>query len=441
MTVPTLKFQERTPDVGWAQLMLLTLAVHIPHLGLVPVGVVVALWRIGRAWRALRHLRPARWLVYTATASLIMGAILRLALVGEPDGRLQSGGTAWQVTIWIAAFPLLGLAGAYALQVLGIRRGLFWVTVSAVIGTLAYYGLPAANPWKFSLSYPVAIAVFYLLLRSRRKLLPIIACLALGMVSVAYDSRNVTGAAIVTAVLVAVRPRQADDDIDDPARVRRHAALMFTLAAGGVALLWNGMKLGWLGSDLAATYARETAGGQNLILGGRVEFRVAAVLMQARPFGFGLGTTPSLALRDQSLLAVQAAGGDPNQRYYNFAVFADRTDMHSILSDLWFHAGWAGVLLAGALLVILVGGLIRAATARSVRPGLAALAMFGVAQAAWHVLFSPMGQVDQVGIGLALALALLVRAPWQPSDGAGVGDQPGRGQRGKQRRQGGVAAA
>ena len=393
----------------WAVLMLVGVSLHVPDLGLVPVGAAVALFRWSDIRRTVVELdRSVRWLLPAAATAVVTAFLLRLALDGSAQGLLSDRITAAQVALWLVAFPLMALGVLVALRIVGERRGLLWLAVGSLVGTVAYLGLASTNPWKYVLSYPVSLLVLAATARVRTRALPLLVCVALVIVSVAFESRSVGGAAAIAAILLAVfggRKRQ---------QVSRHAArrrmwAVAAVSAGGLLLLLNAMRLGWLGSRLAEQYAVQTAGGQNILLGGRVEWNATWALFQARPIGFGLGTRPTIDLQGAAVRAVARAGGDPSRLYYDFAVFNARVDLHSIVANLWFHAGVGGLFLAGVMVVVLVRGSI-AVTFLDWPPAIKAAAYFALGQAAWDLPFSPMAQIDHVVIGLGVGLfAMSVR--------------------------------
>lgn len=386
--------------------MLLALSLHIPQFGLVPIGAVVALWRWGAARDALNKagFRPARWLIPAAAVAILVGLLLRAALAGSYDGTLSSGRTAIEVVVWIAAFPLMAIGGFLAIAVLGVRASALWLSLGALIGGVTYIGFGDGNPWKYVLAYPAALLLLYLASNAAGRLPALGACVLLILISVSYDTRNVAGAAAITAVLLLMFSK-------NPSNARRgpRLAVVAGVTAAGVALLLQAMRRGWLGHVLAEQYAAQTTGGQNVFFGGRVEWNVTATLFNARPAGFGLGTKPGGRLQADSISAVAHAGGDPNRQYYNFAVFGDRVDVHSIVGDLWFHAGLGGVALAVVMLSVLVWGAVSASLAPDWTPGVKAIVYFAVSQAGWDLLFSPMAQIDHVTIGLAVAMAAAAR--------------------------------
>lgn len=390
------------PSRAWATLMLVALSLHVPQFGLVPIGAVLALWRWGAAREAVRTsgFRAARWLVPGAAVAIVVGLLLRLALASSFTGTLSSVRTAVEVVVWIAAFPLMATGGFLAITVLGVRASALWLSLGALIGGVTYIGFGDGNPWKYVLAYPAALLLLYLTSKSAGRLPALGACVLLILISVSYDTRNVAGAAAITAVLVLMFSMNPSN-----ARPGPRLAVVAGVTAAGVALLLESMRRGWLGHRLAEQYAAQTAGGQTVFFGGRVEWNVTATLFKARPAGFGLGTKPGGSLQADSISAVAHAGGDPNRYYYNFAVFGDRVDVHSIVGDLWFHAGLGGVALAAVMLAVLVSGAVSASLAASWTPGAKAVVYFAIAQACWDLLFSPMAQIDHVTIGLAVAMS------------------------------------
>jgi hypothetical protein len=345
--------------------------------------------------------------------------MLCISLADSVDGSLGSYRTVIEVAIWVAALPLMAIGGFFAMRVLGFQSSVIWLASGALIGSLAYQGFGTPNLWKYVLAYPVSLLLLHASSKGLTRLAPLAASVALLLISVGNDSRSVGGAVALTAVFVVLFGHQASWDARAhqpagehllPSRVppTQMFGRLLTLsiaAVGGLAILLQAMKRGWLGPTLARQYAEQTADGQNILLGGRVEWNVTATLFQARPFGFGLGTSPNLSLQGDAIRAVALAGGDANRTYYDIAVFGERVDVHSIVGNLWFHAGPGGVLLVAVALSLLVLGLVSTTLITDWRPGTRAVAYFAIGQAGWDLLFSPMAQVDRVAIGLAVALA------------------------------------
>jgi len=87
-------------------------------------------------------------------------------------------------------------------------------------------------------------------------------------------------------------------------------------------------------------------------------------------------------------------------------VYRERTDLHSMLADMWFRFGVGGLIVCVILAIIFVSALPRAL---SFVRGLGAAALFIIIVGIWDLLFSPMGNSDRMIFGLLAAMLLLTR--------------------------------
>jgi hypothetical protein len=166
-------------------------------------------------------------------------------------------------------------------------------------------------------------------------------------------------------------------------------------------LVTQAMSAGLLGRAVQLRTLNQLGTGQDIVSAGRTEWAATLDLFKNSPWGFGLGVVPSPDLQVTALNAVQAAGGDySNTHYWTLEVFGVRTDLHSMLADMWAHFSVGGLWLAFVIAMALAIALPYSISA--VRT-LGAFPIFAVLTAAWDLLFSPMGNSDRLILGLIAA--------------------------------------
>lgn len=398
----------RAGSALWARLLLLSLFLHLPGAGLLPVAMILAVPYLGVAIRNADQPRQLRYLAASTLASLVCGLLLTLRLT-TGDAPLVL--TQLQAAAWLSAFPILSIAGGFAISLLGLRKAVVWIAAGSLLGAVTYYGL-AGNTWKYSLAYPVSLTALYLAGRLGRAYVYLVGTCLVG-ICVAYSARSAALEVLLALMLLAL-----------PTYVFARRRAILPLAAVGV-LIWvsvlgasNAMEQGLLGDDLKQTYEIQTRGDRNLIAGGRLELSAARVLAHEEPLGYGLGARVPSGVQREALAAVRATGGDADAGYYSIRVFGPRTDLHSIAATLWFHGGLFGAVTALLALGLLLSGIARLVAARSaVAAPVKAACYFALVTAAWDMLFSPMLQIDRVGIGLAIAVGVLILLPVSTRDG------------------------
>ena len=395
-------------DDIWAFAMLLSFSIHWPNFGMVPVSFVVGLAKFPSAYRALRRHRLVRRLLLLTVVALTVGVFLRFTIAVD-IGYAADLRSAAEVGIWILSILVLSVAGAYALGILGMRRGLLLFAASSLVGNWLYYGTYYSQDpqavWKFVAGYSISLIIVLMTVSggALRVFGTILVAAGLAVTSMSLGSRSL-GVVIIIAALFALHRRKKRVPLNSK-RIALHAFVTLAVVSAVAWFLTTAMGKGWFGDQLQGTYMRETAHGSGLLLGGRIESVATLQLLQLHNVGFGLGTRLSDGFLNEALAAIAHGGGDAYNPYYSSIVFGQRVDLHSMAADLWFHCGYGGLALAVCVGLILVMGSV--VSASSTRNPIGFACQILIWQAIWDLAFSPMGNIDRLCAGLMVAIALL----------------------------------
>jgi hypothetical protein len=161
---------------------------------------------------------------------------------------------------------------------------------------------------------------------------------------------------------------------------------------------------GYLGSQVQARTLSQTQTSGSILLGGRPEWTSTIDLMAHRPSGYGLGVVPNaidINIGDHALININI---NPDYGYEQY-MFIGQFRLHSIVADLWTSCGWAGLLLAAVILIVLLQTLSVALAERRAT----ALQILITSIALWDLAFSPIFTNLR---DITLALALGLQATW-----------------------------
>jgi hypothetical protein len=264
------------------------------------------------------------------------------------------------------------------------------------------------NLWRFTLSIPVGILALVLVSSVDRLWLTLLAVGVLAALGLANDSRS-NSAFLLLAAIVVVWQRVANSD---SRRARGWGGLLSLLAAGGgLALLLQGAILdGAFGEATQVRTAEQIARGGNVIVGGRPEIAASLALIERHPAGLGPGAQASYEDVTAAKGGMLGVGYDPNNGYVERFMFGSGIELHSVLGDMWIWFGLGGVLLAGAIAVLVATGFARGYAAGSLSPIYVYLCIRGV----WDLLFSPVDSSLRLWpllLSLAIAYATSRLAP------------------------------
>jgi len=369
----------------------LFVSVRLPGLGLLTVGVLPALlilrWTTSVA-------RPHRRLLTLAGAALISGSIL-LAFLEPPVGTPGPLYSSLAIALWMLTLPALGFAVCLALSTSSRPALLLSLSIAGGIASELFDEGVTSNLWKYSVGYGIC-ALALLLLRPKKIISIVVIVAVLSIVCVRNESRSIILMLIASALSVIL--------LRVVANVSRRTRTLLIGGSGLVAaivLVWA-MSSGALGGDLQRRYDQQAGTAGNVIAGGRVETQAARALVEQRWYGYGLGAEASGSTRRYAVEAVEASGGDYTSPYFRSVILGERADLHSGISNLWFHGGFGGIALFVGLAWVIILGLTSSARYVASSVGLAFLMWFGL----WDLLFSPIQISDHVSLALGIALWL-----------------------------------
>jgi hypothetical protein len=395
---------------GLAALVLLSLFAKIPGLSLIPFSAGLAIVLFPVVLPYLRSLNLTRQLACAVAFALLTGTVLRMSapvIMGEPNSVL----VAVAVNLWLISIPFILALGLWGFQHMPVRTGLVLVAAGMSASVVANASFVAGSgalsdkgslEWKGTLG--IAVTMLALCLVARRGVIWIrVVLLGATMIDVTSDARS---QAFVTAVVFActfVGQRVLEFAKNRPRLTA--AAIVASLLAFAFSAV-SAMQAGWLGSEIQRRTIDQTRGGQDVITGGRAEWAATLHLFSVSPQGYGAGIQVDPGAQGAALSAVRAVGGDADSAYFRTQVFGDRTDLHSILANMWFHFGVGGLVVAAVIAIIIAVALPHAL---SLVRGLGAAALFAMLVATWDLLFSPMGNSDRLILGVLTAVLLLTR--------------------------------
>ena len=357
--------------------------------GTLVVGFLLPVW-VG----TLRRFRFATPIGILAVAAVVAGAVV---------SRFQGDRASDQLLAVVFALVLLTGVGGLGL-LLWARTVIPTYQVALVFGLgyllRALQEVPSsANPWKYEISVPLAIVLLALASRAK-SIAPTLACLvALGLVSVASDSRSFFGFCLLAAVLVLWqrRPQSTGKGLNKMSVLALVMVALFALYSIGTSLLVEG----YLGKENQQLSVQQIENSGSLLVGGRPEWAGTIRLMQEHPMGFGLGTLPS----SQDVLAAKAGmraiGTDTENGYVDKYMFGGHIRLHSIVADLWATFGVVGFSLGILMMVALIYSLIDRLSTRTASGLVCLFAVLGI----WDLAFGPIYK-NLPDVMLALAVSL-----------------------------------
>jgi hypothetical protein len=384
---------------------LLLLFVKVPGFTLLPAIALpaFALMVTGFFIPTLRVAKGTVSLLCAAAIAACSGLILRfialeIHLVTNSPTQLS------MILLWVFAFPLLVVAGYWALERVDVFRGV----VVTFAGAAAASILNAQEfSWKGNLG--IFVTLVFLALAARKLQLTRVILAGSAVANALSDSRTMALIAVIVLLCTYLTSTHLD-------WVRQNPKKSLFLITGGFLtmslVMAQAMLSGLMGQDIRRRTLLQVSGGRDLITAGRTEWAASLELFKQSPLGFGAGVTPGGGMQTDAIDAVQLAGGDySNAFYWTYSVFGERTDLHSTLANLWVHFSVGGVILAVAIATVFAAatpnavGLIR---------NLGAWPLFAVLTGSWDLLFSPMGNSDRIIMAL-LAAAVLIYLHRNPS--------------------------
>ena len=323
-------------------------------------------------------------------------------------------------------FALVFLTGIGGLGLLLWARTIIPTYQVAVVFGLGYLlrviqEVPAsANPWKYQISVPLAIVLLALAAKAKSAV-PTLGCLlALGLVSVAADSRSFFGFCLLAAVLVLWqrRPESTGKGLNKLSVFALIAVALFALYSIGTTLLVQG----YLGQANQQRTVQQIEDSGSLLVGGRPEWAGTLQLMKQNPMGFGLGTVPAPDDVMAAKAGIRAIGTDTENGYVDNYMFGGHFKLHSIIADLWATFGIVGFALGILMMVALIYCLIDRLSTRTASGLVCLFAVLGI----WDLAFGPIYKnLPDVMLALAVTLtaskaAIAAKSPAQDEPAGAV---------------------
>src|ERR1035437_5879211 len=274
MVTLSVQQSKRQVDFIWACILLLSFSIYWPDYGLVPISFLVGVVRFPRAYRALRTGRSLRPLLVTTALALTVGAFLGFT-ISDDVGTSPDLISAIEVGIWILSMLVLSVTGAYALGILGMRKGLTLFATSSLVGNWLYYGqyIPhdPETVWKYVVGY--SISLIFILMAVRGRTLHVLGIISVAtvlvVVSMSLGARS--QALVIGIAAVLALPRRGTGISSKRRGVASHALISLVGGLGAGFFLATAMQQDWFGNQLQQVYERQTAHGNGLLLGGRTE--------------------------------------------------------------------------------------------------------------------------------------------------------------------------
>jgi hypothetical protein len=383
-------------EVLLAGALLLGLLVKVPGFSLFPASLVLAALLLPVIARSFRATRLVMALTTVTGLAVLSGFVLSLAVPREVGA---AGGldVAVPLVLWLCCIPVLVALGVWAMERVGIQKGMVLLFLGALASSLINAGTIG---WKGSIGLYATLVVLSVF--SQSPLFFSRAALAgSAILSIMFDARSMAVIIGLTFVATFVGRRALAWATRRPLR-----ALVVISAASSAAAFFSiqAMQSGILGATVQLRTLDQMRNG-SLLTGARAEWAATFELFQNRLLGFGTGVRVEPGLQSDAVSAVRAAGGDAGASYFRIMVFGERTDLHSQTADLWFHFGVPGVFVALLMLLILITaaphliGQVRNFGAAPVMVALVAL---------WDICFSPMADIDRTVAGLLVAVVVTV---------------------------------
>lgn len=276
-------------------------------------------------------------------------------------------------------------------------------------------GRAAENLWKFGYAVPAIIVALSLASYARRRWGPsprnmdTVLLLVLAIVSGANDARSLFGMLMLAFTLVIWQM------IPQGRTVRRSVAKTLVAFACLILITYNvgtGLLVeGYLGAGAQQRSVEQIALTGSLLVGARPEMAATAALFQSRPWGFGVGITPSLQDILVAKTGMAAIHYQPNNGYVENYMLGTHFELHSVLGDFWVLFGLGGVATAVVVLTLMIHWIVTAVAGRRAT----GLVLFLSIITLWNIAFSPMfTSVPTMALAVGLILARKTSASARP---------------------------
>lgn len=395
-----------------AKIAVFVIAIRYSPASSIPIGFLLALCLLPVTARYLIRYRGALIIACFCILSAVSGLLLTMGHsgLGSVDGSLALVQTTRVLGIALVLASLL-----WARALLGVQRLVLTFGLGS-LSSLLVSGLNTENPWKFSLSVPVALIAMSLPGVASHRWRQMVVVLTLVAISALNDSRSAAGLLLVAAVLtVTQRKRPGTDEL---VKGRSWMALgrIVLIGIGAYFVTQAAILEGMLGESARIRTEAQIALSGSALVGGRPEMGAAASLISERPLGYGSGTLVAYDYLMTAKSGMKSLGYNPNKNgYVENYMFGHGFEVHSVLGDLWILFGIPGAVLAFAAVAFALIGL-----GDSLSRGTAmAITTFLILRLTWDFAFSPFPSAMNL-----LPLTLAVALPTLPDDVAPLWSPP-----------------
>lgn len=364
----------------------------------VSICLVVTIVLLPVWWGTLREFRLARTIILVGTLAAVVGVAISLSdQMREVSMSLMRG----QTLNFLSFVGSIGLL-IWCRRQIGVTQAAMWFGFGA-LANIALTGVDGTNAWKYTLAFPVSIAVLAVAQKFRSHLLEISALMVLAVVSVLFDSRAMTAFLLLAAALTGFQR------ILGSGRRRPRAwqvILMFAVLAVSAYNLFQALMLeGALGEYAQQRTQEQVDVSGSLITGARPELGASIALVGAQPWGYGTGTIPDSSDIRVAKSGMSALNYNPDNGYVEKYMFGGQYEVHSVLGDLWIRFGLLGALFTVLVLGVSIYAVARAFAHRSASSVMLLLMLL----MAWDTFFSPI-LPSYATFTLLAALAVLPHA-------------------------------
>lgn len=344
--------------------------------------------------RALRQTHLT-WLAALAGLAILNGLLLTgFMSTGARDVStslaLAQGGLLVSVVVGAGAL-------AWARNLLGAGNVAALFGLGTLVGQVRI-GFSTDNVWKYNLFLPVCLILLGWAWTKRDVRIEMGALALVAAASIVNDSRS--AAAMAAVSLVAMLWQHGRVHLKMRSSRIQVIATLGTVGVTMYLLMQAFILEGYLGAATQERSQAQIRASGSLLLGGRPEMGATAALLQASPWGYGMGIIPDSSDVWVAKNGMAALNYDPNNGYVERYMFGEGMEVHSVLGDLWLHHGIAGLAFGVALVsVVVLGTVTRLAQGRA-----PALVVLLTLTTTWDAFFSPF-YVTAIRVAI-VALAL-----------------------------------
>jgi hypothetical protein len=298
------------------------------------------------------------------------------------------------------------------------EQRLYWIIFGAALGGLIQQIVQPSpyfptEPWKFGYGPPLALLLVVWLGKRYRDnvrigIVPIIALLAFGALSIYLNARSLGGIVALTGLLIWFRGTGVGRAIISKKLKARRAIFLTIAVFGFVASVISSYEYaatqGWLGEKARQKYEMNTGGKLGLIIGGRLQLIPALFAIKDSPI-VGHGSWAKDARYRNYLLLIRDLGYGRSEAGLEHQIeLSDLIPAHSHILQAWVWAGIVGALFWLVVLSVVVKTMIL--TFRFPNPMYIPVLFLGLRDT-WNILFSPFGSEMRFHWAVALSMYLI----------------------------------